>query len=91
MVGAIEDMTYKEETVELDGNDVLLLYTDGITDALNTQEESFGEERLFELVKQNKHLSAQELVAKIDSEVTAFSEGAPQFDDMTLVVLKLYD
>jgi sigma-B regulation protein RsbU (phosphoserine phosphatase) len=89
MVGAIENMIYEAETVEFDSNDVFLLYTDGMTDALNTKEESFGQERLFELVKQKSHLKAAELMEKIYREVTAFSDGVSQFDDLTLVVVKV--
>jgi serine phosphatase RsbU (regulator of sigma subunit)/putative methionine-R-sulfoxide reductase with GAF domain len=77
-----------EQAIELGRGDTILLYTDGITDALNSREEEFGAARLADLVAANAHLSAQELVDEILRSVYEFSEGMPQFDDMTMVVLK---
>jgi serine phosphatase RsbU (regulator of sigma subunit)/putative methionine-R-sulfoxide reductase with GAF domain len=77
-----------EETIELGGGDAILMYTDGITDALNSQEEEFGAARLADLVAANAQLPAQELVDEILRSVYEFSGGTPQFDDMTMVVLK---
>ena len=89
MVGAIEDAPFEKDTVTLNSGDVLVLYTDGVTDAINKEEEFFGEERFFQLVKEDCSLSAQELMDKIYSEITNFSKDAPQFDDITLIVLKI--
>jgi len=89
MVGAIEDVSFDKDTVTLNKGDVLVLYTDGVTDASNQQEEFFGEERFFQLVKENFSLSAQELIDKIYRGITDFSAGAPQFDDITMIVLKI--
>ena len=77
-----------EQTIELGRGDTLLLYTDGITDALNSEEEEFGTARLADLVAANAQLSAQGLVDEILRSVSEFSEGTPQFDDMTMVILK---
>jgi len=89
MVGVMEDAPFEKDTVVLKVGDALVLYTDGITDAINQEEEFFGEERLFQLVKEHSSLSAQELLDKIYGEITDFSKGAPQFDDITLIVLKI--
>jgi serine phosphatase RsbU (regulator of sigma subunit) len=59
-----------------------------VTDALNVREEEFGIQRLADLLAANGQLSAQELVDEILRAVSDFSEGTPQFDDLTMVVLK---
>jgi len=89
MAGMMENAFFEKDTVTLNGGDVLVLYTDGVTDASNQQEDFFGEERFFQLVKENCSLSAQELIDKIYSGITDFSAGAPQFDDITMIVLKI--
>jgi sigma-B regulation protein RsbU (phosphoserine phosphatase) len=89
MVGAIEDVSFEKDTVSLNSGDILVLYTDGVTDASNQKEEFFGEERFFKLVKEHCSLSAHELMDKIYSEIAEFSIDAPQFDDITLMVLKI--
>ncbi len=89
LVGIMEDTPFERDTVTLSAGDVLVLYTDGITDSANLKEELFGEDRLFQLVKEHRSSGAQDLVDTIYSEITNFSKGAPQFDDMTLIVLKM--
>jgi sigma-B regulation protein RsbU (phosphoserine phosphatase) len=64
------------------------LYTDGITEAINNEEEDFGEERLEMLVAENAALSAQQLADLILDAVTGFAEKQNLFDDATLIVLK---
>jgi sigma-B regulation protein RsbU (phosphoserine phosphatase) len=89
MVGMMAEASFEKNSVILDNEAVIVLYTDGVTDAINQNEEFFGEERLFQLVKENCSLSAQELIDKIYRGITDFSVGAPQFDDITLIVLKI--
>jgi len=59
-----------------------------VTEAVNKEDEQFGEERLFKLVKKNKDLSAKEIVEIIKKTVISFSGDRSQFDDITLMVLK---
>ncbi|MGB8644579.1 MAG: SpoIIE family protein phosphatase [Anaerolineae bacterium] len=80
-----------EKSIEMAPGDILVFYTDGITDALNLQEQEFGVPRLSDLIIANNHLSAGQLVDEILRAVYDFSQGAPQFDDMTLIVLKRDD
>ena len=89
MAGMMEDAFFEKDTVTLNEGDILVFYTDGVTDASNQQEEFFGEERFFQLVKEHCSLSAAELMDKIYSKITDFSAGAPQFDDITMIVLKI--
>ena len=87
-LGVLDDVNLEEVWLDLGMDDTVVLYTDGVTEAINKKEEPFGLERLIKLITQNKNLSAQSLVDKIKGEVTAFSQGQSQFDDITLVVLK---
>ncbi len=88
VLGMMPDMTFETETIALKAGDRIVLFTDGITEAMNRQEEEFGEERVKALVQKWPDLSAQELMEKIVSEVKKFSRGAPQADDITQVVVK---
>ncbi len=88
-LGIIEDIIYDEGQIQLAAGDVLLLYTDGVTEAMNDEREMFGLDRLMRLVKQNLALDAQGLIDTIYDEVLKFSAGAPRSDDLTLIVLKV--
>jgi sigma-B regulation protein RsbU (phosphoserine phosphatase) len=68
-----------------------VLYTDGVTEAINGNEEAFGEERLIQAVRQHHDLGAAEIIAQIRAAVLAFTGDRPRFDDATLVVLKCRD
>ena len=87
-LGVIEDVELEEREVELSEGDMVVFYTDGVTDAINEAEEEFGQARLTNLVVENRDLTAQGLIDRINKEVIAFIGGEPQFDDFTLVVLK---
>lgn len=84
---SFEDML-KEEACELQKDDTVLLYTDGITEAQNKEHKEFGYERLEQLVVENKHLPVRELYDTILTALRDFSNGAPQSDDITLVILR---
>ncbi len=88
-LGVMDDIELEEKELELASNDIVVLYTDGVTEAINEKEEQFGEERLTAVITQNTNLPAQELIDKIKEEVTVFAQGQPQFDDITLVILKV--
>jgi serine phosphatase RsbU (regulator of sigma subunit)/uncharacterized glyoxalase superfamily protein PhnB len=75
------------EECSLRPGDVLALYTDGITEAFNADEEEFGEERLIDLMRQHRQRTAQTMLAAILEEVQRFSAGK-QYDDITLIVAK---
>lgn len=77
-----------QESVKLKKGDVLLLYTDGITEAMNPRREQFGEKRLLDLVRQHHELSAEEFVQKLSEEIARFTEDYPQNDDITCVAIK---
>lgn len=87
-LGVMDQIDLKEVELNLATNDVVVFYTDGITEAVNGEEEQFGLERLTKLIAQNTGLSAQGLIDTIKGAVIDFTRGQAQFDDLTLVVLK---
>jgi serine phosphatase RsbU (regulator of sigma subunit)/CRP-like cAMP-binding protein len=80
--------SWASHTLEFDENDLLVLYTDGVTEALNGQDEFFGEARLARILKASAGTSAAEVVRAIDRGVDEFVGGRPLADDVTLVVLR---
>jgi HAMP domain-containing protein len=88
-LGVIEDISLEEHEVQLEAGDVLVLYTDGVTEAMNVNRELFGEQRLQSVVAENLHLSAEALMRTINEKVELFTHGEPQSDDITLMVAKV--
>ena len=91
-LGMTEDAAYEQQCVQLQTGDLLLLLTDGITEAMNAHQELFGTERLEKFVGSIncKDCSAQEILELIDQEIKMFAGDAPQHDDMTMVVVKVH-
>jgi serine phosphatase RsbU (regulator of sigma subunit) len=88
-VGIFAQSQYRSEHVLLHDGDVLVAYTDGVVEALNPQEEEFGEERLSEIVRSSLSLNAAEICKRVAARLQAFVAGSPQWDDITLVVIKV--
>jgi serine phosphatase RsbU (regulator of sigma subunit) len=98
-LGVLEDVVWERKTVQIAPGDVLVLYTDGVTDAQNAQQAFFGEERLLEVVRANvgalasKNLStgqgpsARDVKEALTTEIHRFVGDAPQFDDITLMIV----
>ena len=84
-LGILPGKEYRDTEVQLEAGDRLILYTDGLTEAMNAEDEEFGEGRLVELGRENRELSAAEMVEVIRKEVSGYSGGSFQ-DDFTLVV-----
>jgi serine phosphatase RsbU (regulator of sigma subunit) len=82
-----KDIAWEQNTVQLGPGDVLVLYSDGITEAEDAQEDFFEEERLLNVVQANLGRSADGIHDAIMKEVRDFVGTAPQSDDMTLMVL----
>jgi len=88
ILGMMKDVVFETATVTIKPGDRIVMFTDGITEAMNEKEEEFGEERLKKLIQKWPNVSSQELMDKIISEVKGFSRGTPQNDDITMVILK---
>jgi len=86
-LGILEDVDYQETRLELAPGDKVVLYTDGIVEAMNDQEEMYGFERLLEVVQGAKSMTAELLLKEIIDKVNAFAGGAAQHDDLTIIVI----
>ena len=80
---------FGEESSPLSKGDKLVLYSDGVTEAINKRGEEFGEERLSRIVEENKELSYKELLYAIKDAVNKFAKNTPQFDDITIIVMEV--
>ncbi|MBZ0306932.1 MAG: SpoIIE family protein phosphatase [Anaerolineae bacterium] len=88
-LGWFEDMPLQTLNYQLEPGDIIVFYTDGITEAENGLEDFFGEERLAEVVQQAAgHATAQQLIDLIDGAVRNFMGATPPFDDRTMVVVR---
>ena len=79
---------YEEEIIQFDKGDLLVIFSDGITEAMNAEEEEFEEERLLELLLKNKSKNPEVLIDLIINEVNNFAASQLQMDDMTIIVIK---
>lgn len=91
VVGLLPLAPYTEQSVVLMPGDLLLLYTDGISEAMTHEDEEWGDERMIASVHKCRHKTAEEVMNDVFADVDAFTAGAPQHDDMTVMVLKLED
>jgi sigma-B regulation protein RsbU (phosphoserine phosphatase) len=89
VVGLLGPAQYSQGLVTLQPGDTMVLFTDGISEAMNDMDEEFDEERLIPAVRSGAGMNAADLIDHIIRECDAFVAGAPQHDDMTLVVVKV--
>ncbi len=87
-LGWLEDFDYTEEVVPFNKGDILVTFSDGISEAMNLLEEEFEEDRILEVIKENLNATPKELTDKLLVQVQEHAGTAPQTDDMTLVVIK---
>jgi len=88
-MGLFNTAEYEETTLRAEPGDAFIFFSDGILDATNSKGEMFGRERLERIADQNVHLSAEGMVDKLFSAVSAHADGVERFDDQTIVVLKV--
>jgi sigma-B regulation protein RsbU (phosphoserine phosphatase) len=91
VLGIFDSALFETETVTLNKNDVLVFYTDGITETENAAAELYGEERLTEIIQRNTNLSANEILEQIENSLAEFSDTNQRSDDLTIVVVKIND
>ena len=87
-VGIFPTLPAIQESVEMAAGDWLVIFSDGLSEALNEKEEEFGRERLLQIVLQNRQLTAQEMGNAILAEVKSYSADRAQSDDLTLIVAR---
>ncbi len=90
VVGLLESAHYQQGSVRLVPGDVLIAFTDGISEAMNLDDEEWGEDRLIDAIRECRRSSAQQLLECIFDAATRFAGTAPQHDDMTLVVVRAF-
>jgi phosphoserine phosphatase RsbU/P len=88
MVGVIEGMEYRTFTTKLARGEGILLYTDGVTDALDKSEQFFGERRLEQCLTAHASDPIDQLVHSLHAAIDTFSQQAPRFDDITVLALR---
>jgi len=87
-IGPFTDATYGEEKTPLRPGDTLILYSDGVSDAADANDEAFGEERLLACLGPACAMEPEKLIEHVLGEVRAFAADRPQFDDITLLVVR---
>ena len=90
-LGIVTPTTIEQKALSLAPGDMVLFYTDGVTDALNAAGEAFEEERLIELLQAHRSEPAEAVATAIEAAVQAFVAGEAQYDDFTLIVLRRDD
>jgi phosphoserine phosphatase RsbU/P len=89
MLGVLgNDIFYESGEIRFNDNDILLFYTDGVTEAINSENDEFGEERLRNAVTKNSNKSPEEILDYIIKDIEGFAKGLSQHDDITLIILK---
>lgn len=88
VLAGIEDMTYEQETFLMEPGDMLYLYTDGVTEATDVNEELYGFKRLLDCLNRCIGQEPRELLTSVREDIDGFVKEAPQFDDITMLALK---
>ena len=88
VMAAMENVRYHMQTCELLPGDTIFLYTDGVTEATNSNDELFGDARLLETIAKSKDIATADICKFVKKEIDLFVGGAPQFDDITMMGVK---
>jgi phosphoserine phosphatase RsbU/P len=88
VLGIMDGFHYEEATVKLAKDDVIVVYTDGLTEAINGRRVQYGEKRLVRLIESKRHLPAGKIVGDIVKTIGTYSRTQPQADDITLVAIR---
>jgi len=88
VLGCFESVVFKEQSINLNPGDLMMVYSDGIVEAIDNNDQEFGEEKLLKIAEKNAGASAQELSDIIYETVNNHARNCPQMDDMTLVLIK---
>ena len=89
VIGVVKGHKYKERCISLENEDTCFIYSDGITDLVNDRDESFGDERLAEFLLRHQDDNVSRLCENMFRALVEFRGAAPQFDDITMVALKI--
>ena len=89
ILGGMENVAYHEDSIFLQKGDILVLYTDGVIEAENKAKELYGEKRMLDCLKQTGEMSTQEIIGVLKKSVDEFVNGHDQFDDITILCIKI--
>ncbi len=89
VIGLMDFAVFTEASVAVRPGDVLLGFTDGVSESMNLREEEWGEDQLIALLRESRDAKAADLLSRVMTEADAFASGAKQHDDMTLIVMKV--
>ena len=89
VIGLMEGSAYTQGRVTLERGDVLVAYTDGVSEAMNAADDEWGDEGVMQVVRESGTVSASTLIQRVIVAAAAFAAGAPQHDDMTMVVVRV--
>ncbi len=87
-VGCFDHMPYRSETISLGSGDVLAMFSDGLPEAHTAEDVEYEEERMLTVIQNTRYMPAQMVVEAVFSSIRTFTGDIPQFDDMTLMVIK---
>jgi sigma-B regulation protein RsbU (phosphoserine phosphatase) len=87
-LGLLPGMGYEEQGLELRPGDLIALFSDGVTEAMDEEENEYGEARLAEFLRPITQQPAEVLVEKVIAEIDRYAGSAPQHDDITLFIIK---
>ena len=88
ILGAMEDFDFQSNKIKLDKGDILFLYTDGVTEAMNPKNEEFADERLKDSLNKKNSAPLDDMIESVMMDVYQFADGAPQADDITTLVVR---
>ncbi|MDD7218442.1 MAG: SpoIIE family protein phosphatase [Clostridia bacterium] len=89
VLAGMEDIRYRRNEITLGPGDRLFLYTDGVTESCNSKEELYGEDRLKDFMNHNMEKSVEDMLHSLRGDIDKFADGAPQFDDITMLIMDL--
>jgi sigma-B regulation protein RsbU (phosphoserine phosphatase) len=90
VLGMFDFVLYPSRPFRLDKGDILVVYSDGLTDAQNSREETFGEERLLRIIREEAPSGSHALEQRFLESIVEFTQGTPQTDDITFIVVEKY-
>jgi len=88
LLGFADDAAYSQETLSIESGDFIVMYTDGVPDATNEENETFGMERFHNTISENRNRSAAELIEIIEETIVEFINTTSPYDDLTLLIIK---
>jgi sigma-B regulation protein RsbU (phosphoserine phosphatase) len=87
LLAVLDHLELEEKEVQLEEGDMVIFYTDGLTDAMNPKGEIFGEDRLREIVEKNAGVNAEKMLDDLLNAISEYSKGTPLIDDLTLIIV----